>query len=553
MAVRIGRRQAVGRLAAGLAVLALGGACRAGPPPAPTPTVGGPPPPPTATPPPATATPVPTAAPSVAPTPPPTPTAPALPPRARGDLDPRFGIAEGFRRPERMAETRAGWDRVVLSWPDIQPDGPDDFRWLGRTIPPAALAAELERGMTVAGLLQFTPRWAATDPNAGFRSPPANLDRPFDDPANYWGRFVYETVKFYAGRIDEWIVWNEPEFRPNDPGAGQSYTWLGTDEQFVRLLGVAYRAAKRGNPRAVVSFPGTSYWVEEQSTPRREQFYERCLRLLAADAEAAANGHYHDAVSLNLYRAPDDLVRVGQVFRAIQGRHGLDKPLWLLELNAMPTNDAQVPCAERFAGSPIKTTMDQQAAYAIQALALAAGAGYQRMCFYKMVDGDPCSEPALWGLTRDDGSRRPVATSLGLAIRSFSGFRAARFLPTTRAGRAWAAWPNDPTSYVPNWQVYTVVFDLPDDRRLTVLWNGDGVTRRASVARAGQATGLRDRDGRELELGTSGDGWRVTLPPATAHFPQDPAGYYFIGGDPVLLEETGVAPSAGAAPSRVVG
>ena len=57
--------------------------------------------------------------------------------------DTRFGIAEGFRNPSVMADIGAGWERVVLSWADIQPNGPDDFSWLGRTLPPRALAGEL--------------------------------------------------------------------------------------------------------------------------------------------------------------------------------------------------------------------------------------------------------------------------------------------------------------------------------------------------------------------------------------------------------------------------
>ena len=34
------------------------------------------------------------------------------------------------------------------------------------------------------------------------------------------------------------------------------------------------------------------------------------------------------------------------------------------------------------------------------------------------------------------------------------------------------------------------------------------------------------------------------MAPATAHFPQDPDGYHFIGGEPMLLVEDGVDPSA---------
>lgn len=86
--------------------------------------------------------------------------------------------------------------------------------------------------------------WAEENADQGRRSPPLNLNLPFDDPNNYWGRFVAETAQHYAGRIDDWVLWNEPEFRPGDPGAGERFTWLGSDEEFAQLL-VAVRR-KRG-------------------------------------------------------------------------------------------------------------------------------------------------------------------------------------------------------------------------------------------------------------------------------------------------------------------
>ena len=88
------------------------------------------------------------------------------------------------------------------------------------------------------------------------------------------------------------------------------------------------------------------------------------------------------------------------------------------------------------AGNPIQTTQAQQAAYAIQALALAAAVGYERIGFYQMVDDDPCQQSAVWGITRDDGSQRPVARSLRTAVQSFSGFLQARFVPLVRPRRA---------------------------------------------------------------------------------------------------------------------
>jgi hypothetical protein len=512
-----------------------------------------------------TPTPEPTAEPTV--TPEPTPTATSQPvgtPTPKppvtpiplqtplpGNLDPRFGVSEGFRDAPVMADVGAGWERVVLSWADIQPNGPDDWSWLGRTLPPRAVAGELNRGVRLAGLLQFTPDWAATDLDDPGRSVPQNLDLPDDDPDNYWGRFVYETVRYYTGRIDEWIVWNEPEFHPDDAAGRGSYTWLGTDAEFARLMEVAYLAAKRANPNATVAFPGTSYWVDRNAG--RLQFYERFLRQEAANPDARAHNFFHDTVPLNLYRAPDDLVRLHQEFRNIEKKYAVDKPLWLLELNAMPTDDRSIPCADQHTGGAIQTTQVQQAAYAIQALALAAAVGYERIGFYQMIDDDPCNQSAVWGITRDDGSRRPVADSLRTAVRTFSGFDQAQFAPLVRTPARWAAWPNDPASLIPNWRVYQVVFDLPSGRRVTALWNGDGVPVRVRVPRQGSSEAtLLDMSGSQVQgPAPSGQDWVITLPAATAHFAGDPVGYYFIGGEPRLLIQDAVPRQAPVAPPRL--
>jgi hypothetical protein len=471
----------------------------------------------------------------------------AAPGNATPTADTRFGVAEGFRNPAVMADLGAGWERLILPWDQIQPNGPGDFSNLGQTLTRSQLQTELSRGTNVAGLFQFTPDWAAANLSDGKRSVPRNLSLPFDDPNNYFGQYVYQTARFYEGQIDQWIIWNEPEFRPGDPGAGGSYTWLGSDEEFAQLMKVGYLAVKKANPNAVVSFPGTSYWIDVNSN--RPLYYDRILSILAQDPNAAANNFYHDVVSLNLYRAPDDVYRVHGVFKNIQKKFGIDKPLWLTETNAMPSDDSAIPCADKHNSEAIKTTMNQQAAYAIQSLALAAAAGYEKIEFYQMVDSNPCAEPAVWGVTRDDGTRRPVSDALKVAINNFAGFTTARFAPLTRETASWAAWPEDPNSLVPNWQVYQVAFDKPDGERVTALWNGDGNDMRIRVRKNGSSAQIIDRQGRTQTLQENQGWWVLDLPAATAYFKlndqiKDPEGYHFIGGDPVLLVETGVDPSA---------
>src|SRR5438552_906995 len=97
------------------------------------------------------------------------------PAAAAGNLDTRLGVAEGFRNPSVMSDIQAGWERLILPWDQVQPGGPSDFSNLGITISNDQLQNEINRGVHIVGLLEFTPAWAAANPDAGKRSPPKNL------------------------------------------------------------------------------------------------------------------------------------------------------------------------------------------------------------------------------------------------------------------------------------------------------------------------------------------------------------------------------------------
>jgi hypothetical protein len=102
---------------------------------------------------------------------------------------------------------------------------------------------------------------------------------------------------------------------------------------------------------------------------------------------------------------------------------------------------------------------------------------------------------------------------------------------------------------VPNWQVYQVAFDKPANQRVTALWNGDGSPLRVRIPKNGSSAQLIDRLGNAQSLQDNAGWWVVDLPAATAYFKlneqiKDPDGYHFIGGDPLLIVESGVDPSA---------
>lgn len=121
-------------------------------------------------------------------------------------------------------------------------------------------------GFHILGLLDTTPRWSSSAPVSevspdmkGFRSYPAK------DLAD-WENYVFQTVQYYRGIIDYWEVWNEPEthfFNINS-----RFDRRTKPETYVRLLKVAYKAAKKANPNAVIIGGGTVQkplhrWIKE--------------------------------------------------------------------------------------------------------------------------------------------------------------------------------------------------------------------------------------------------------------------------------------------------
>src|SRR2546428_13227510 len=91
-----------------------------------------------------------------------------------------------------------------------------------------------------------------------------------------------------------------------------------------------------------------------------------------------------------------------------------------------------------------------------------------------MAHQKPSADPAVWGATRDDGSRRPVSAALQTAIGQFAGYIGVHLVPLVRETQDWSPWPEDPSSLMPNWQVYQVAFDKPGNQGVTAGWNWDG-------------------------------------------------------------------------------
>jgi hypothetical protein len=431
---------------------------------------------------------------------------------------PVLGIVDAGRAPAAALRAGATWDRALFLWQLIQPNGPNDWT-LDSYVDQARLSTTLTSGLPVVGVVQGTPGWADGDYRDGASGVPTGLDYPVDDPRNTFGQFMLRMARAYKGQITTWVIWNEPDFLPGESGTW--WTWSGNTADFYKLLKTGYRAVKEVDPSATVVFPATTYFAD--AVHNRELFLARVLQEANKDPEAPANGYFFDAVGVNLYCSLDAVYRVHGIYASILAQYQLQKPLWLTETNCPVYNDKTVP--EPAAG---RITTDEQAAYLIEAIALARAAGYQRVGWYTMVDHDASSGIVdRWGLLRADGSARPAYKAFEAArdylSRSDVVVRLAPFGTATPDG----------------WPVTRVLIDDPlGHTRVQVLWRTTDGPSTVNVQAVGSSAVLVDPLGFTSQATRTDAGWTVPLPPPRTPQPSDPPGFQ-SNGYPILLVESG--------------
>ncbi len=358
--------------------------------------------------------------------------------------DRRFGAVDTFDNPAAATQLGAGWTRVRFPWATLQPN--NDGEWNNNFFNDDQLAVELNAGREVVGLIVNTPPWALQD--GSVPGVPSGLYLRDDDPNNVWATFVRKIVSRYAGRINHWIIWNEPDiWDPSYPGR----TWGGSVKDFFQLMRVAYNVIKATNPNAVVHLSAFTYFwdVNYGRTP----FMKLLLDEMLKDQQAASHNYYFDVASANLYFQTDNIYDLVAWTHQQMIDHGFDKPLWLTETNAAPSNDPKWPVAN----PKFIITLDEQSSFIIQSFAMALAAGASRIAVYKMADvpNDRAANPEPFGLVREDGSHRPAFAAFQVAANYLAGFTSAALdhrddqyaVVTVKRGGAWTtvAWTRQPS------------------------------------------------------------------------------------------------------------
>jgi len=433
---------------------------------------------------PATRTATPSATTVMTPIPAASPTAPA-PTSGPGQVnpassDPRFGVAEAAVRPDIANRLGVRWTRIPFIWADLQPDGPRSWNRfaLSRTGSDAVIDAEIARGRNVVGILLGSPAWAARYPAWRRASVPKNISTPWsrplsDDPAatpashttNYWGNYAYWLAKHYAGRINQWIIWNEVSIPPT-AGACRPGTWTQwfagcsraeSVRAYARLLEVAYQAIHAANRNAKVVLYGDPYWYDTGA-------YETALlAVLHRDDPTNAHSGYFDVANLHLYiGAPTFYWIIGGLRRDL-ARYGWGtKKVWISETNVEPYDDPTAPRPPR----QFRVTLDEQSSFLVDAFSVYLAAKTDRIEIYRMFDGpETKAGGAPLGLVNNAGALRPIGHTFKFLVTLFTGATAGSYttgelFPDPRIGGKAG--------------VFKVVTTKPG-YRITTLWNQAGM------------------------------------------------------------------------------
>jgi hypothetical protein len=450
-----------------------------------------------------------------------------------GNNDRRFGAVQAIFAPQMALNAGVRWERLIFPWDVIQPNGPTDFEqgWFSEE----QLNAELARGIQIVGITLYTPAWAARDPQYEARSVPANLHLPIDHPQNYWAAYIKRLVSKYRGRIDTWVILNEPDIY-KEPD--EFRTFAGTPEEYAQILRTAYLAAKSVNPNASIVMAGFTYWWDKEA--RRPQYFQRVLDAIGGDPRAAANNWYFDAVDVHTYGNPLNGYNIPTVFRRIMRDKGIDKPVWIIESNVLARDDPKAPAND----TSFRGTMEDQASYVIQNMALALAAGVQRYSIYKMTDEEAELGDQYWGLIRSDGTIRPSYVAYQTAVKYFQHAQSAVYywwgggIPPTDAEVTRLLASNENRWQWP-WPapVNAVVLDR-DGQRVTVIWNASPRPIQVSLPAHSRAARIADKYGRERPLTATNGYYELSLEPSRNNSDPRDRSLYLVGGSPwIILED----------------
>jgi hypothetical protein len=422
-----------------------------------------------------------------------------------------FVNGSGPRAYAAMRAAGASYERITFNMNAIS-NMPAMYDWSAYD---AVISDVKAVSMTVLGVLIAPSDYASVACAPGstsiFRTP-GNLDKPWNDPQNHWGQWVYTTVLRYKDTVRAWEMWNEPNF---------DVFWCGTPQQFAQMTRVTYQAIKAADPSAIaISAPiFRGYRIELIA-----RFFEALRHL----PDAAANEYYHDVIGFHLYDGGhcgvfDEIEYLNRdYFRPNVG----DKPIWNTESGIR----------QREGAWPEFASPEEAANYLVSNYSYSLHKNVGRYFYWRAIDEGPIAKDAdydyAWGLLQYNGTPRP----------SYAAFQtAAQYLPqqfewsVRRFGSQFS--DNKPEGPVNRFTFYNTALG-----RVTVLYNLTGSTQTYTYTGILSTALAIAPNGSLQTLTPNAQGHHILALPASTNFRGREPGVCLTPGQPLILIESDTQP-----------
>lgn len=271
------------------------------------------------------------------------------------------------------------------------------------------------RGLAMFGYVGTTPYWALpahlrSDPTAYYRNPPA------EEHAEAFMSYCRELAARYAGRVDYWTFWNEPN--------GCSWVNAGCNNMdgyglYTHWLKRAYTALKQGNPNCRVAAGNLDYHEGVPGYTYIQGMYDSGAK------------NYFDAINIHPYGyGPNDLYWQGvHETRAVMVANGDGhKTIWIGEYGWHNTLAPDAPAKLQSVLSKLVSPQYH----------------YVEMANYLIVNDLPTGESPSYGLCDQDLNPRPI----WFAYRDFPKNLPPRTTPTPTVTGTPPTPTNTPTATV---------------------------------------------------------------------------------------------------------
>lgn len=273
-------------------------------------------------------------------------------------------------------EAGVEWAREEFNWDVLEPtDNQFSFTTYNEVV-----AAYADRDIAVLGLLTYSSSWASSNPGS--------TDAEFYPPdLEAWSDYVGTVAEQYAGQIDYWEIWNEPNY------AG---FWQGSTDDYVELLETAATAITTANPNARIVLGGLSGADTDFLDTLYDSISDKTMiDVVAVHPYRVIDGNYNyapETVFDGLNTLATDLYNIKAVLN-LHGQH--DTPIWLTEVGWTTGEDG---VSER-----------TQAEYLIRLYTIALSISDVRKVFwysFNDTSDDESYNDAQFGLVDDDFSKK---------------------------------------------------------------------------------------------------------------------------------------------------